>query len=73
MLIKASLLSLSLVAFSGHTPWPIGQGHHLQTTQRQTDDVKSVGISHRGRSAPSEVDALYEAIMRAAAPGASKR
>lgn len=73
MLIKASLLSLTLAASTGHTVWPIAQGNHLQPIQQQVDVTKNDGVRQHGRSARSEVDVLYEAIMRASAPGASSR
>ena len=73
MLIKASLLSLSLVAFTGQTPWPIVQGHHLQPNQRQTGHTDGDGVRREGRTAQPEVDVLYDEIMRASAPGGSNR
>ena len=73
MLIKASLLSLTLAASTGHTVWPIAQGNHLQPIQQQVEITKNSGVRQHARGAQSDVDALYEAIMRASAPRASNR
>ena len=72
MLIKRSVLSLSLALFIGVTApqaqsWSIVQGRHLQPTQQQVDsrlDDRSRQQS-RGVRAQSEIDRLYDEIMHA--------
>jgi hypothetical protein len=68
MLIKTSVLSLSLALFIGvaaaQAPsWPIVNGRHLQPTQQQVDrgDDRSRQWS---RGVQSEIDRLYDEIMR---------
>ena len=69
MLIKTSVLSLSLALFIGVAApqaqsWPIVQGRHLQPTQQQVDsrvDDRSRQWSH---GVQSEIDRLYDEIMR---------
>ena len=71
MLIKTSVLSLSLALFIGvaaaQAPsWPIVNGRHLQPTQQQVDsrlDDRSRQRS-RGIRVQSEIDRLYDEIMR---------
>ena len=69
MLIRGSLVSLSLLALPGPLPsWPIVEGHHLQPTQWQVDNVQSQEVRGHARAVQQEVDALYRSIMRAAEP-----
>lgn len=70
MLIKTSVLSLSFALFIGvaaaQAPsWPIVNGRHLQPTQQQVDSRLDDGARQRSRSVQSEIDRLYDEIMRA--------
>jgi hypothetical protein len=69
MLIKASVLSLSLALFIGvaaaqAASWPIVNGHHLQPTQQQVDSRKDDRARQWSRGVQSEIDRLYDEIMR---------
>jgi hypothetical protein len=72
-IIKAYLLSLSLALFIGvaaaQTPsWPIVDGRQLQPTQQQVDSKEDNRARQRNRDAQSQIDRLYDEIMRASAP-----
>ena len=69
MLIKTSVLSLSLALFIGVVaaqapPWPIVQGRHLQPTQQQFDSRVDDSAREWSRGVQSEIDRLYDEIMR---------
>jgi hypothetical protein len=69
MLIKTSVLSLSLALFIGVTApqaqsWPIVQGRHLQPTQQQVDSRLDDRARQQSRRVQSEIDRLYDEIMR---------
>ena len=69
MLIKTSVLSLSLALFIGvaaaQAPsWPTVQGHQLQPTQQQVDSKGDERARQRSRGVQSEIDRLYDEIMR---------
>ena len=69
MLIKASVLSLSLalsigVAAAQPPSWPIVQGRHLQPTQQQVDSRIDDRARQWSRGVQSEIDRLYDEIMR---------
>jgi hypothetical protein len=69
MLIKTSVLSLSLALFIGGAAaqapsWPIVQGRHLQPTQQQVDSRIDDRARHWSRGVQSELDRLYDEIMR---------
>jgi hypothetical protein len=73
MIIKACLLSLSLALFIGaaaaQTPsWPIVGGRQLQPTQQQVDSKEDNRARQWNRDVQSQVDRLYDEIMRASAP-----
>jgi hypothetical protein len=66
------LLSLSLaltlgIAAAQTPPGPVVNGRHLQPTQQQVDNREDYGARQRDRAVQSEVDHLYDEIMRAAA------
>ena len=72
MLIKTSVLSLSLALFIGvavaQAPsWPIVQGRHLQPTQQQVDSRVDDRAREWSRGVQSEPDRLYDEIMRRSA------
>ena len=72
-IIKAFLLSLSLALFIGvaaaQTPsGPIVNGRQLQPTQQQVDSRKDDRALQWNRDVQSEIDRLYDEIMRASAP-----
>jgi hypothetical protein len=69
MLIKTSVLSLSLALFIGAAAaqapsWPIVKGRHLQPTQQQVDSKGDERARQRSRGVQSEIDRLYDEIMR---------
>jgi hypothetical protein len=41
-------------------------GRHLQPTQQQVDNREDYGVRQRDRAVQSEIDHLYDEIMRAA-------
>jgi hypothetical protein len=45
---------------------PIVSGRHLQPTQQQVDNREDHGVRQRDRAVQSEIDHLYDEIMRAA-------
>ena len=66
MLIKTSALSLALligVAAAQSPSWPIVQGRQLQPTQQQIDALDD-RARQRTRGVQSEIDRLYDEIMR---------
>jgi hypothetical protein len=69
MLITTSVLSLSLVLFIGVAAaqppsWPIVQGRQLQPTQQQVDSREDDRACQWSRGVQSEIDRLYDEIMR---------
>jgi hypothetical protein len=69
MLIKTSVLSLSLALFIGVAAaqarsWPIIEGRQLQPTQQQVDSRVDDRARQRSRGVQSEIDRLYDEIMR---------
>ena len=69
MLIKTSVLSLSLALFIGVAAaqppsWPIVNGRHLQPTQQQVDSRIDDRARQWSRGVQSEIDRLYHEIMR---------
>ena len=72
-IIKAFLLSLSLALLTGvaaaQTPSaPIVNGRQLQPTQQQVDSREDNRARQWNRGVQSEIDRLYEEVMRASAP-----
>ena len=72
MILPTCLLFLSLALTPGittaQTPsGPIVNGRHLQPTQQQVDNREDYGVRQRDRAVQSEIDHLYDEIMRAAA------
>ena len=68
MLIKTSVLSLSLGLFIGAAAaqarsWPIVEGRQLQPTQQQVDSRVDDRARQRSRGVQSEIDRLYDEIM----------
>ena len=73
MIIKAYLLSLSLALFIGvaaaQTPsGPIVDGRRPQPTQQQVDSRVDDRARQWNRRVQSEIDRLYDEILRASAP-----
>ena len=73
MIIKAYLLSLSLVLFIGVAAaqppsWPIVDGRQLQPTQQQVDKKVDNRARQWKRDVQSQIDRLYDEIMRASTP-----
>jgi hypothetical protein len=71
MILRTCLLSLSLALTLGiaaaQTPsGPIVNGRHLQPTRQQINSREDNGASQRDRAVQSEIDHLYDEIMRAA-------
>ena len=69
MLIKTSVLSLSLALFIGaaaaqEPSWPIVKGRHLQPTQQQVDSRIDDRARQWSRGVQSEIHGLYDEIMR---------
>ena len=69
MLIKKPVLSLSVPLFIGvaaaQAPsWPIVKGRHLQPTQQQVDSKGDERARQWSRDVQSEIDRLYDEIMR---------
>jgi hypothetical protein len=77
MTINALLLSLPFalgigVAAAQTSSWPIVDGRQRQPTQQQIDRRESIDARQPGRDVQSDIDSLYDEIMRASAPtGAS--
>jgi hypothetical protein len=72
-IFKTSLLSLSLALFIGAAAaqppsWPIANGRRPQPTQQQIDSREDNAARQRYRGVQSEVDRLYDEIMRASSP-----
>jgi len=44
-----------------------GEWRHLQPTQQQVDNREDYGVRQQDRAVQSEIDHLYDEIMRAAA------
>lgn len=70
MLTKTCLLSLSLLLFVGaaaaQTPSRANPGGHpQQPIQQQISQGDSAAAHRRDRSAPTDIDRLYDEIMRA--------
>ena len=73
MIIERCLLSLSLTLFIGvaaaQTPsGPIVDGRQLQPTQQQVDSKQDNRARQRNRDVQSQIDRLYDEILRASAP-----
>ena len=69
-IIRTCLLSLSLALFmdvaAAQPPsWPIVNGRRPQPTQQQIDSREDNAARQWNRSVQSEVDRLYDVIMRA--------
>jgi hypothetical protein len=69
-IIRTCLLSLSLALFmdvaAAQPPsWPIVNGRRPQPTQQQIDSREDSAARQWDRSVQSEVDRLYDVIMRA--------
>ena len=69
MLIKTSVLSLSLALFIGvaaaQAPsWPVVKGRHLQPTQQQVDSKGDDTVRQWSRGVQLGSDHLYDEIMR---------
>ena len=69
MLIKTSVLSLSLALFigvaAGQAPsWPIVNSRHLQPTQQQVDSRTDDRARQWSRAIQPEIARLYDEIMR---------
>jgi hypothetical protein len=72
-IFKTSLLSLSLAFFINTAAaqprsWPIANGRRPQPTQQQIDGRLENAAREWNRRVGSQVDRLYDEIMRAAAP-----
>jgi hypothetical protein len=72
-IIKTCLLSLSLALFMGvaaaqPSSWPIANGRRPQPTQQQIDSREDNTARQWNRSVQSDIDRLYDEIMRASAP-----
>ena len=70
MLAKTCLLSLSLLLFAGAAAAQTPSGSNLdgrrqQPIQRQIGQAESAVAHQRDRSAPLDIDRLYDEIMRA--------
>ena len=65
-----SLLSAILVgvAAAQTLPAPTTDGHHVQPTQQQVDSSENDAARRRDRATQSEIDRLYDEIIRASAP-----
>ena len=73
MIIERCLLSLSLMLFIGvaaaQTPsGPIVDGRRPQPTQQQVDSREDNRARQWNRGVQSEIDRLYDEVMRASAP-----
>ena len=65
MLIKTSVLSLFVGAAAVQTrSWPIVDGRQPQPTQQQVDSRVDDRARQRSRGVQSEIDRLYDEIMR---------
>jgi hypothetical protein len=72
VIIKTCVFSLSLALCAGLAtaqtkPGPIVNGRHLQPSQQQVDNLEDYGIRQQDRAVQSEIDRLYDEIMRVAA------
>ena len=72
-IFKTALLSLSLALFidaaaAQPRSWPIADGRRPQPTQQQIDSRLDNAGRQWNRSVGSQVDRLYDEIIRAAAP-----
>ena len=70
MLTKTCLLSLSLLLFVGVAAAQTASGPDLdgrrpQSAQQQVGRAESAAAHQRDRSAPLDIDRLYDEIMRA--------
>ena len=68
VLIKTSVLSLSLALFIGAAAaqarsWPIVEGRQLQPTQQQVDSRVDDRARQRSQGVQTEIDRLYDEIM----------
>jgi hypothetical protein len=73
MIIERCLLSLSLALFIGVAaaqtpPGPIVDGRRPQPTQQQVDSKEDDSARQWHRGVQSEIDRLYDEVMRASAP-----
>jgi hypothetical protein len=73
MIIKAYLLSLSLVLVIGvaaaqTASGPIVDGRRPQPTQQQVDSRVDDRARQSNRGVQSEIDRLYDELLRASAP-----
>jgi hypothetical protein len=71
MILRTCLLFLSLVLTLGTAAAQTPSGRivnrrHLQPPQQQVDDRQDYGVRQRDRAVQSEIDHLYDEIMRAA-------
>ena len=71
MILRTCLLLLSLaltlnIAAAQTPSGPIVNGRHLQPTPQQVDDREDYRVRQRDRAFQSEIDYLYNEIMRAA-------
>ena len=72
-IFNTSLLSLSLALFISAAvaqppSWPIANGRRPQPTQQQIDSREDNAARQRDRAVQSEVDQLYDLIMRGSSP-----
>ena len=73
MIIERCLLSLSLALFIGVAaaqtpPGPIVDGRRPQPTQQQVDSKEDHSARQWDRGVQSEIDRLYDEVMRASVP-----
>jgi hypothetical protein len=73
MIIEKCLLSLSLalfisVAAAQTPPGPIVDGRRQQPTQQKVDSKEDHSARQWSRGVQSEIDRLYDEVMRASAP-----
>jgi hypothetical protein len=73
MNIKTCLLSLSFALLVGTAAaqtqlWPIVNGHQAQPTEQEVESREGYGARAREARVQSDIDGLYEEIIRAAAP-----
>jgi hypothetical protein len=69
-IFKTSLLPVSLALFIGAAAaqppsWPIANGRRPQPTQQQIDDREADAARQWNRAVQSQVDRLYDEILRA--------
>jgi hypothetical protein len=75
MIIRTSLLSLSLALFAGAAaaqsfPGPIVGGRQLQPTQQEADRRGGHATWQWNRRVQPEIDRLYREVIRASSPQA---